>query len=48
VPEIRWLITKLLLQSPLRTAFVLTWSAWRQRHQFEAAQAHYRAHKTQL
>jgi hypothetical protein len=48
VPEIRGLIAKLLLRSPLRSPFVLAWSAWRQRHQFGAAEAHYRAHKTQL
>ena len=48
VPEIRSLIAKLLLQSYLRSPFILAWSAWRQRHQFSAAEAHYRAHKTQL
>jgi hypothetical protein len=47
VPEIRGLIAKLLLRSALRPTFVLAWSAWRQRHQFGAAEAHYRAHKTQ-
>jgi len=48
VPEIRSLIAKLLLRPPLRSPFVLAWSAWRQRHQFGAAEAHYRTHKTQL
>jgi hypothetical protein len=48
VPEIRCLIAKLLLQPLLRTPFILAWSTWRQRHQFTAAAAHYRRHKTQL
>jgi hypothetical protein len=48
VPEIRGLIAKLLLRSSLRSPFVLAWSAWRQRHQFEAAEAHYRVHRAQL
>lgn len=47
-PEIRGLMAQLLLQPPLRTPFILAWSAWRQRHQVGAAEAHYRAHKTQL
>ena len=48
VPEIRSLIARLLLRSPFGAAFILEWSAWRQRHQFGAAEAHYRAHKAQL
>jgi hypothetical protein len=48
VPEIRSLMAKLLLKPPLRLPFVLAWSTWRQRHQFAAAEAHYRAHKTKL
>ncbi|MBV8398552.1 MAG: hypothetical protein JOZ17_07415 [Acetobacteraceae bacterium] len=43
VPEIRYLIARLLLSRITRPAFVLAWSAWRRRHQATAAAAHYRA-----
>jgi hypothetical protein len=42
VPEIRYLIARLLLSPIARPAFVLAWSAWRRRHQAAAAAAHYR------
>jgi len=42
VPEIRYLIARLLLSRIIRPAFVLAWSAWRRRHQAAAAAAHYR------
>jgi hypothetical protein len=48
VPEICHLLTRLVFRPPLTTAFVLAWSLWRRRHQFTAAQAHYRRHQMQL
>jgi hypothetical protein len=47
VAGLRWTV-ETCLRSSLRSSFVLAWSAWRQRHQFGAAEAHYRAHETQL
>jgi hypothetical protein len=41
VPEIRYLLSRLLLSPPIGKAFVLAWSFWRRRHQFCAAVAHY-------
>jgi len=43
VPEIRYLIARLLLRPPSRPAFVFAWSRWRRHHQARAARAHYRA-----
>lgn len=40
VPEIRYLIARLLLAPISRTRYVLAWSRWRRRHQAAAAQAH--------
>jgi hypothetical protein len=48
VPEIRTLLARLLLRSPLRRPAVLAWSAWRRRHQHRAANAHWRQHDPQL
>jgi hypothetical protein len=49
VPEIRYLLTRLLLKPPLGAAFILAWSLWRRRHQATAAAAHYqRRHNAQL
>jgi hypothetical protein len=45
VPEIRYLIARLLLQPPTWAAFVLAWSRWRRLHQAAAANAHYRTRK---
>ena len=49
VPEIRYLLARLLLKPPNSTAFVMQWSLWRRKHQLEAAKAHYKPrHNTQL
>ena len=49
VPEIRYLLARVLLRPPVRTRFIMAWSLWRRQHQAKAAAAHYRRHvKTQL
>jgi hypothetical protein len=49
VPEIRYLIARLLLTPIARARFVLAWSRWRRQHQATAADAHRRRHiKLQL
>ena len=49
VPEIRYLLARLLLRPPVRTHFIMAWSLWRRQHQAEASAAHYRRHaKAQL
>ena len=49
VPEIRYLLARLLLKPPNSTAFVMQWSLWRRKHQLEATKAHYKSRqKTQL
>jgi hypothetical protein len=45
VPEIRYLLARLLLTPITQPAFVLAWSFWRRRHQAKAAEAHYRARR---
>lgn len=40
VPEIRYLIARLLLAPITRVRYVLAWSRWRRRHQATAADAH--------
>lgn len=42
VPEIRYLLARLLLRPPISTSFVLAWSLWRREHQLNAAIAHYK------
>jgi hypothetical protein len=42
LPEIRYLLAQLLLKPPISTSFVMAWSLWRRRHQFDAAVAHYK------
>ncbi len=42
VPEIRYLITRLLLWQTLKPALIFAWSRWRSHHQARAAEAHYR------
>src|SRR5689334_5803035 len=42
VPEIRYLIARLLLVPSTSFRFILAWSSWRRDHQANAAQAHYR------
>lgn len=49
VPEIRYLLARLLLKPPASTSFVMAWSLWRRKHQAGAARAHYkRRHNAQL
>src|SRR3954452_5531958 len=49
VPEIRYLLARLLLRPPIRARFIMAWSHWRRQHQAKAAAAHYRRQaKTQL
>jgi hypothetical protein len=43
VPEIRYLLARLLLKPIVRPVFVVAWSVWRRRHQATAKAAHYRA-----
>jgi hypothetical protein len=43
VPEIRYLIARLLLRPIARASFVLAWSRWRRRHQVTAADGHRRS-----
>jgi hypothetical protein len=42
VPEIRYLLARLLLRSPTRPAFITAWSLWRRTHQADAENRHYR------
>jgi hypothetical protein len=42
VPEIRYLLARLLLRSPTRPAFIMAWSLWRRTHQADAENRHYR------
>ena len=42
VPEIRYLLARLLLRPPTGRAFVIAWSLWRRRHQAAATAAHYK------
>jgi hypothetical protein len=49
VPEIRYLLARILLKPPLGKAFIIAWSLWRRTHQLSAAFAHYkRRQETQL
>jgi len=49
VPEIRYLLARILLKPPLGKAFIIAWSLWRRTHQLCAASAHYkRRQETQL
>jgi hypothetical protein len=47
VPEIRYLLARLLIQPPTQRPFVLAWSLWRRRHQAAATLSHYKRY-TQL
>jgi len=49
VPEIRYLLARLILRPRGAARFILAWSLWRRQHQLGAAKAHYRRrHETQL
>src|SRR5262249_50776526 len=45
IPEIRYLLARLLLKSPGAPPFIIAWSIWRRRHQAKAAEAHYKSRK---
>jgi hypothetical protein len=42
VPEIRYLLARLVLTTPPRATFVIAWSFWRRRHQAAATKCHYK------
>jgi hypothetical protein len=42
VPELRYLIARLLFPPIVRIGFILAWSRWRRQHQAKAAYAHRR------
>ncbi len=42
VPEIRYLLARILLRPPTSAVFIVEWSYWRRRHQANAAVAHYK------
>jgi hypothetical protein len=42
VPEIRYLLARLLLRPSHHITLVMAWSLWRRRHQANAAFAHYK------
>ncbi len=49
VPEIRYLLARILLKPPLGEAFIMAWSLWRRMYQLNAAHAHYKKrHEAQL
>ena len=43
VPEIRYLLARLMLRPPIRPPFVFAWSLWRRHHQAQAAKSHYKS-----
>jgi len=42
MPEIRYLLARLLFRPPISTSFVMSWSLWRRQHQADAAIVHYK------
>lgn len=48
MPEIRYLLARLLLRPPISASFVIEWSLWRRQHQADAAIAHKRRSNAQL
>jgi hypothetical protein len=42
VPEIRYLMARLLLRPPISATSIIAWSLWRRHHQLNAAIAHYK------
>ena len=42
VPEIRYLLARILICPPTRKPFILAWSLWRRRHQATATICHYK------
>jgi hypothetical protein len=47
VPEIRYLLARLLLRPPISASFIIAWSLWRRQHQADAAIAHYKLRSNQ-
>jgi hypothetical protein len=47
VPEIRYLLARLLLRPPISTTATIAWSMWRRRHQLSATISHYK-HRSNL
>ncbi len=48
VPEIRYLLGRLLIRPNTRKPFILDWSLWRRRHQAAATLSHYKQYNAQL
>jgi hypothetical protein len=42
VPEIRYLLARMLIFPPTQRPFIIAWSLWRRRHQAVATLCHYR------
>jgi hypothetical protein len=42
VPEIRYLLARLLIRPPTQRPFIFAWSLWRRRHQAAATISHYK------
>ena len=38
MPEIRYLLARVLLRPPIRPRFIMAWSLWRRQHQAKAAE----------
>ena len=41
VPEIRYLLARMLIFPPTQKPFIIAWSLWRRRHQAAATTSHY-------
>lgn len=41
VPEIRYLLARLLIFPPTQKPYIIAWSLWRRRHQAAATLCHY-------
>ena len=42
VPEIRYLLARLLIFAPTQKPYIIAWSLWRRRHQAAATICHYK------
>ena len=42
VPEIRYLLARLVILAPTQKPFIIAWSLWRRRHQVAATLSHYK------
>jgi hypothetical protein len=45
VPEIRYLLARLLIFPPTQKPYIIAWSLWRRRHQAAATLCHYQRRK---